>query len=114
MAVACVEMTFSENRDEQTRENTEKPETKTLLESEELKPFKPGLTLPLAQEGESYSFLNSAAVEEREGESDSLLNRAAMEERGGEREQPQDLEQAQHGQKHLGSNNNQMSTLSTV
>ena len=46
-----------------------------------------------------------------QGERYSLVNSAAVEERGGEREQPRDLEQAQHGQKHMGSNNKQMSTF---
>ena len=46
-----------------------------------------------------------------QGERYSLVNSAAVEKRGGEREQLRDLEQAQHGQKHLGSNNNQMSTF---
>ncbi|MCP3662296.1 MAG: hypothetical protein GY696_07335 [Gammaproteobacteria bacterium] len=36
-----------------------------------------------------------------------MVNSVAAEKRGGEREQPRDLEQAQHGQRHLGSNNNQ-------
>ena len=41
------------------------------------------------------------------GESYSLVNSAAVEERGGEREQPRDLEQAQHGQNYIGSKNKQ-------
>ncbi|MCP3664980.1 MAG: hypothetical protein GY696_21200 [Gammaproteobacteria bacterium] len=46
-----------------------------------------------------------------QGERYSLVNSAAVEERGGEREQPRDLEQAQHGQKPMRSNNKQMSTF---
>ena len=41
-----------------------------------------------------------------------MVNSVAAEKGGGDREQPRDLEQAQHGQGHLGSNNNkQMSTF---
>ena len=39
------------------------------------------------------------------------MNSAAVEERGGEREQPRDLEQAQHGHNHIGSRNKQISTF---
>ncbi|MCP3665047.1 MAG: hypothetical protein GY696_21545 [Gammaproteobacteria bacterium] len=42
------------------------------------------------------------------GESYSLLNSAVAEEGEGAREQPQDLEQAQHGQNHICSKNRQM------
>ena len=45
------------------------------------------------------------------GESYSLLNSAAAEEREEAREQPRDLEQAQHGQNHICCKNRQMSTL---
>ncbi|MCP3664105.1 MAG: hypothetical protein GY696_16715 [Gammaproteobacteria bacterium] len=48
---------------------------------------------------------------EIQGEKYSLVNSVAPEKRGGEREQPRDLEQAQRGQRHLGSNHNQMSTF---
>ncbi|MCP3662262.1 MAG: hypothetical protein GY696_07165 [Gammaproteobacteria bacterium] len=53
-------------------------------------------------------------MEEREGESYSLLNSAAMEEREGDREQPRDLEQAKYEQNYSGSKNKQMSTLKQV
>ena len=40
-----------------------------------------------------------------------MLNSAAAEEREGAREQSQDLEQAQHGQNHIGSKKKQISTF---
>ncbi|MCP3662263.1 MAG: hypothetical protein GY696_07170 [Gammaproteobacteria bacterium] len=50
-AVACGEITFSENGAERTQEHTVKPEAETLSKPEELKPFKPEQGA-MAQEGE--------------------------------------------------------------